>query len=73
MQKGFSRKGAKPQNMKNEFLEKLANLCEQYDAAFSYTTDDDGIHIELSGQEIFVGYLYTCQHDVPEVLRRAMD
>ena len=57
MKKDCSRKGAKALNIKNEFLEKLANLCEQFDASFSYTTDDDGIHIELSGQEIFVGYL----------------
>ena len=42
---------------KNEFLEKFAKLCEEYDATFAYNADDDGIHIFLGIDEIFCGYL----------------
>ena len=45
--------------MSNKFLEKLALLCEQFNAVFFYTTDDDGIHIALNGQKVFVGYLHS--------------
>lgn len=40
-----------------QFLLKLAALCEEYRAEFSYTTDDNGVHITLDGQEVFVGFL----------------
>lgn len=42
---------------KNEFLEKLASLCDEFRAEFLYTNDDDGIHITMDGKEIFVGYM----------------
>ena len=42
---------------KNEFLEKFAKLCEEYNATLEDTTDDDGIHIFLGIDEIFCGYL----------------
>lgn len=46
----------------NQFLEKLASLVEEYDAEFSYTRDDDGIHISINGDyihgdEIYVGWI----------------
>ena len=47
-----------------EFLTKLADLCEKYDAEFSYTTDDDGIHITMDDEEIYVGFLF---HPVAEL------
>ncbi len=40
-----------------EFLTKLACLCEEYNATFSYTTSDDGIHIAVDGTEVFFGWL----------------
>ena len=40
-----------------EFLLKLADLFAEYKAGMNYTTDDDGIHIELDGREIFSGFL----------------
>lgn len=42
---------------KNDFLEALANLIDQFGAKFTYTNDDDGIHIVLNGEEVFVGFL----------------
>jgi len=35
-----------------EFLKKLADLCEEYDAKFSYTNMDDGIHLHIDEEEI---------------------
>lgn len=40
-----------------EFLLKLADLCEQYDAGFTYSQDDDGTHVTLGSKVIFIGYL----------------
>lgn len=51
------------------FLNKLADLCEEYEAEFGYITDDEGIHINVDGEEIFVGFLY----DAPKELRNAAD
>ena len=45
-----------------EFLTKLACLCEEYNATFSYTTNDDGIHIRVDGTEVFVGWLFDPMH-----------
>ncbi|MCP3966604.1 MAG: hypothetical protein GY718_09680 [Lentisphaerae bacterium] len=56
---------------KNEFLEKLATLCEKYKATIGYTIDDDGIHIDLDYKEIFCGFLSF--EDAPTVLRAAKD
>ena len=39
------------------FLLELSSLLEKNKATMSYTTDDDGIHIEADGQEILVGFL----------------
>ncbi len=49
---------------KNEFLEKLASLCEKYKATIGYSMNDDGIHIELNYEEIFSGWL--CAEDAPD-------
>ena len=51
-----------------EFLLKLADPCEEYDASFDYTTDDDGIHISVDGREVFVGFLI----DASKELRKAI-
>ena len=40
-----------------EFLTKLADLLDEYDASLTYTTNDDGIHVELQGTEVFVGFM----------------
>ncbi len=58
-------------NTNNEFLEKLAALIEHYDAELSYTTDDDGIHIELNGKTIYRGWING--KDGAENLRNAKD
>ena len=62
-------KGERRGNVKNEFLEKLAELCERYNATFYYTTDDDGTHIDLNGEEIFVGDLGYSRIDAAKELR----
>lgn len=40
-----------------QFLLKLADLCDEYQAEFSYTNDDDGIHIGVDGVEVFADFL----------------
>jgi hypothetical protein len=40
-----------------DFLLKLADLCEKYNAGFAYTIDDDGIHITVDGEEVYVGFI----------------
>ncbi len=39
------------------FLLELSSLLEKNKAAIFYTNDDDGIHIEANGEELFVGLL----------------
>ena len=41
-----------------EFLLKLADLMESHKASFCYTTRDDGIHVELDGCEVFIGWFF---------------
>ena len=53
---------------KKEFLRRLADLCEQYKATFEYTSNDDGIHIELDGKEVFADFLFS---DPANALRNA--
>lgn len=40
-----------------EFLVQLAQLLDEYDASLGNPTDDNGIHIEVQGAEVFVGHL----------------
>ncbi len=44
-----------------DFLSKLADLCEEYSPDFFYTTDDDGIHIAVDSQKIFIDYSITAE------------
>jgi hypothetical protein len=39
------------------FLLELSSLLEKHKATIFYTNDDDGIHIETDGKEVFVGWL----------------
>lgn len=57
--------------MKNEFLAKLADLCDEYKAEFAYTNNDDGIHILLDDEPVFVGFLL--QPEAGCVLRQNVD
>lgn len=42
---------------KKAFLLKLADLCEEYRAGFSFSVDDDLIHIEIDDEEeVFAWY-----------------
>ena len=50
------------------FLVALADICEEYDATFYYTTDDDGIHIDLDDEEIFHDFMV---FDLPAILKTA--
>lgn len=45
-------------------LNRLADLCDQYNAEFTYTVDDDGIHISVDGQEVFVGFMSNGSEDL---------
>ncbi len=40
------------------FLLELSSLLEKNKATIFYTNDDDGIHIESSGEELFIGWLF---------------
>lgn len=54
-----------------QFLLELADLIERHSGAdFYYTTDDDGVHIQMDGErdDCFVGYGL-----VPKDLRAAAD
>jgi hypothetical protein len=44
-------------NNHSEFLKKLADLCNEYNAGFTYTKEDDGIHILVDNEEVFVGFI----------------
>ena len=39
------------------FLLELSSLLKKNNASLFYTNDRDGIHIESSGHELFVGHL----------------
>jgi hypothetical protein len=43
-----------------KFLNELADLCEKHKVTnVWYTTDDDGVHVELSGEkDIHLGFLW---------------
>jgi hypothetical protein len=46
----------KPESKK--FLRALARLCRKYNAGIAYTTDDDGIHVDLPGErDICIGFV----------------
>jgi hypothetical protein len=39
------------------FLLELSSVLTKYKATIFYTNDDDGIHIETHGEEVFKGFL----------------
>lgn len=51
-----------------DFLLRLADLCDELQAEFSYSNEDDGIHIELDGTEVFADFL---SGDAGKALRAA--
>jgi len=57
--------------MKDEFLLKLADLCDEYKAEFTYTNGDDGIHILVNDEPVFVGFLL--QPEAGVLLRKNID
>ncbi len=38
-----------------DFLERLLELLEDFDAEITYTTGDDGLHVKVAGDELFPG------------------
>ena len=52
-----------------DFLLRLAALCDEFRAEFGYTNNDDGIHIELDGAEVFADFL---SGNAGEALRTAV-
>jgi len=40
----------------NQFLEELAALLRKYEAKLSYTTDDDGIHVQIGNEDVCIGF-----------------
>lgn len=52
------------------FLLKLAALCEEYQASLEYTKDDDGIHIHLGDEEVFVGHLNYASREITDFLSK---
>jgi hypothetical protein len=53
----------------SEFLSKLADLCDEYNAGFTYTKDDDGIHVLIDGIDVFADYL---DMDAAGTIRKAL-
>jgi len=47
-----------------EFLKKLRELCMEYKPEFYYTKNDDGIHISMGEEEVFVGFLDEAWNDL---------
>jgi hypothetical protein len=48
------------------FIRRLADLCEEYNATFTYTINDDGIHILADNKEVFVGFLFDAALELRE-------
>jgi len=48
-------------NKQKDFLNKLADLCDVYKPEFFYTNDDDGIHIRIDNEDIFIDYDITAE------------
>lgn len=46
------------QSQEIQFLTKLADLIDQYDACIGYSPIDDGLHISIAGKEIWNGWIY---------------
>lgn len=40
------------------FLLELSSLLKKNRATIEYTNDDDGLHISVAGEEVFVGFLF---------------
>ena len=51
-----------------ELLHRLSELCAEYCVGFGYTNHDDGTHITVDGQEVFIGFL---DGNAAELLRQA--
>ncbi len=39
-----------------QFFLRFADLCEEFNVDISYTSYDDGIHIAVDGEEVYVGW-----------------
>jgi len=46
------------------FMKALQALVVEHKAQIFYTTDDDGIHITLDGEEVFVGFIEWWSADI---------
>lgn len=53
-----------------EFLTELAALFTKFDAEIEYTNDDDGIHISIAGQEVYVGHLLSPAEDLIDAAKK---
>jgi hypothetical protein len=40
-----------------EFLKKLADLCEEYNAGIDFCKFDDTVHILVDGEVVFAGFI----------------
>lgn len=63
--------GAGTINPRQDFLLKLADLCEKFDATFTYTREDNGIHVDVCNEEVFVGFLFSSGTEAANALREA--
>ena len=48
-----------------DFLRKLGLLLDEYNVSISYTTDDDGLHLYMDGDEFYISWL-----DDPDEIRK---
>lgn len=44
-------------NRQQEFINKLVSLLGEYNVEIFYTTDDDGLHLSMDGEEFYVSWL----------------
>jgi hypothetical protein len=52
-----------------EFLYEFADLCEKHNVGLDYTNQDDGIHISVNGEDVFVGFLF---ENAADIIREAI-
>lgn len=57
----------------NEFLKKLADLLDEYNAEIIYTRDDDGLHVSVDDEEIYVGWMHRDLNGIGEIRKMIGD
>ena len=51
-------------------LLRLAALCDEFGAGFTYTNADDGVHISIDGEDVYVGHLLDPAKDLTDAAKK---